>query len=241
MNRIRKLLYLFYYSLFFTFFIRSVTNDPIKQILIILKHLKIKLIFDVGANTGQFGLQLYSNGYKGKMVSFEPLPDAHKKLQSVASITEGWTVYPRCCLGNKEENVDFNISENSVSSSVLAMLQSHINAAPNSKFIGTIHTPMYKLDNIAKKYELTKFKYFIKIDTQGFEWEVLNGSTETLSNASGCLCELSLTPLYEDQHLWMEIINWFEVKGFTLWAIQNGFINKSTGRTLQIDAIFIRA
>jgi hypothetical protein len=56
----------------------------------------------------------------------------------------------------------------------------------------------------------------------------------------GVLCELSLIHLYEGQHLWEEIIGRLIQEGFTLWALQQGFIDSRNGRTLQMDAIFFR-
>ena len=81
---------------------------------------------------------------------------------------------------------------------------------------------------------------FLKIDTQGYEWQVLDGARESLSQCQGVLCELSLVPLYEGQCLWMEMIQRLESGGFTLWSIQKGFTDLRDGRTLQVDAIFLR-
>jgi hypothetical protein len=83
-------------------------------------------------------------------------------------------------------------------------------------------------------------RYFIKIDTQGFEWQVLEGASETLKNATGVLCELSLVPLYEGQRLWLEIVERLKLEGFTLWSLQQVFCDKRSGRSLQVDAIFFK-
>ena len=86
-----------------------------------------------------------------------------------------------------------------------------------------------------------KENILLKIDTQGFEWQVLDGAEETLSKCQGVLCELSLVPLYEGQRLWLEVIERLNSMGFTLWGVQSGgFTDDQNGRTLQIDAIFFR-
>jgi hypothetical protein len=81
---------------------------------------------------------------------------------------------------------------------------------------------------------------FLKVDTQGYEWEVLEGATATLPRIRGILCELSLVALYEGQHLWMDVVQRLGQQGFCVWAIQPGFTDPRDGRTLQADAVFIR-
>ncbi len=68
----------------------------------------------------------------------------------------------------------------------------------------------------------------------------MDGSEDALKHAVGFLLECSLVPLYEGQRLWRENIERMESNGFMLWAIQKGFTDKTTGRTLQINAIFLR-
>jgi hypothetical protein len=129
---------------------------------------------------------------------------------------------------------------NSVSSSVLPMLESHSSAAVGSAYIDSERVPIAKLDTIASRYLNQKSKLFIKIDTQGFEWQVLDGASETLKQALGVLCELSLVPLYGGQRLWRDIVDRLETEGFMLWALQRGFTDPRTGQSLQMDGIFLR-
>ena len=80
----------------------------------------------------------------------------------------------------------------------------------------------------------------MKIDTQGLEWQVLDGAVKVLPLVKGVLCELSLVELYKDQKLWLDIINRLEMSGFTLWSLQQGFADSQTSKTLQVDATFLR-
>src|SRR4249919_3716648 len=56
----------------------------------ILESLKIDLVLDVGAHIGGYGLELRSNGYSGRIVSFEPLSETYKELASVAKRDPAW-------------------------------------------------------------------------------------------------------------------------------------------------------
>jgi FkbM family methyltransferase len=205
-----------------------------------LKHNKIDLILDIGANTGQFSGMIFKLGYCGKIVSFEPLSSAHKILKKKSERFANWTVAEQCAIGEEDGKIEINISKNSISSSVLKILNEHVSAAPNSEFIGSEKVKIYKLDTIAEKYSGDAKSIFVKIDTQGFEEKILNGSSEFIKKVKGLLIETSLVPLYEGQALFPQIYDRIIKQGFELTGVQPAFINKETGRVLQIDAIFFR-
>ena len=210
------------------------------QLLAALNYVGANLVFDIGANVGQFAQDLRSVGFAGNIVSFEPLSIAHEKLTKAARRDISWHVHPRAALGNIDSHAMINIAGNSVSSSVLPMLGAHFSAATESAYIAAEVTPLLRLDSVSPQYLNNNSRSFIKIDTQGFEWQVLDGAVDTLKSAQGIMLEMSLVPLYEGQHLWRDLIHRMEAEGLTLWAIQNGFVDHCTGRSLQVDAIFIR-
>ena len=130
-----------------------------------------------------------SAGFAGNIVSFEPLSIAHEKLTKVARRDICWHVHPRAALGNKDSQTMINIAGNSVSSSVLPMLDSHSSAATESAYIAAEATPLLRLDSVSPVYLNNKTRSFVKINTQGFEWQVLDGAVDTLSNAQGIMLE----------------------------------------------------
>jgi len=210
------------------------------QIIASLHKFNIDLIMDVGANEGQFSLDIRSAGYKENIISFEPLSIAHEKLCSASLLDPKWAVYSRCAVGNATAEMEINIASNSTSSSLLPMLDSHISAAPHSSYINKEKVSMLTLDSICKEY-IKKYKnIFLKIDTQGFEWQVLDGAKDLLPHVRGLLIELSLVELYKDQRLWEETISRLKKNGFELWSIQPGFVDPRNGQTLQLDGIFYR-
>ncbi|MBN1664234.1 MAG: FkbM family methyltransferase [Deltaproteobacteria bacterium] len=220
----------------------SERRDPIFQLLSGFRNFNIELIIDVGANVGQFALDLRSVGYTGKIVSFEPLTAAYTKLCHIAARDKNWVVHERCAVGHFDGEIQINIAGNSFSSSILPMAESHRSAAKGSSYVGSEATPIVKLDTVGMEYlSMAKGQSFLKIDTQGFEWQVLDGASVILKQVQGIMCELSLVPLYEGQHLWMDVIDRLRTEGFTLWAIQPGFIDPRDGRALQFDGIFFRA
>lgn len=216
-------------------------HHPGYQLKTALDHFKVDCVFDVGANTGQFGVELREVGYEGGLVSFEPLSEAHTALTETAKGDPKWRVHPRSAIGDHDGEIAINISRNLVSSSILPMLSAHSDVEKDSAYVGTEQVPIHRLDTIAQQYLSGSVTPFLKIDTQGFEPQVLDGAAGVLGKMKGVLLELSIVPLYERQKLWRDMVERLEGEGFTLWAIQKGFTDLKTGRSMQMDGIFFRA
>jgi FkbM family methyltransferase len=200
----------------------------------------IDMIFDIGANAGQFGEMIYKLGYRGKMVSFEPLSEAHAVLTDRCKNFGGWSAAEKCAIGEEDGEIEINISENLISSSALGMLDEHEKAAPKSKYIGSEKAKVYKLDSIFGKYTENCKNVFVKIDTQGFEEKILKGCVESMPKIKGFLIEMSLVKLYEGQALFGDLYPRMISAGFEMHGIQPAFVNKESGRVLQVDTVFFR-
>lgn len=206
-----------------------------------LKRHNIQNLIDVGANVGQFATKTFRSGFSGQIISFEPLPSAHHSLLEASKGNNRWIVAPRLALGDKEGEIEINESLNSVSSSILSMLPTHLNSAPESIYVSKTKTKISTLDAEVRKYcQPNEDSTFLKVDTQGYEWQVLQGGISTLPNLKGILLELSTVPLYESQVLYLQMINFLEGEGFRLFHLSPNFADEKTGRILQFDAIFVR-
>lgn len=200
----------------------------------------VDVVFDVGANVGQFAMALRHAGYQKKIISFEPLTGAHKKLLAQSQRDDDWLIAPRCAVGDRDGEIIIHISENQVSSSALNMLESHVAAAPASAYIGNETAPLCTLDSLSSNYLQAGVIPFLKIDTQGYEQHVLDGAATLLQQVKGVQLELSLVPLYEGQQLLHAFVERFVRAGFSIWSIEPGFCDPKTGRMLQVDVTFFR-
>lgn len=206
-----------------------------------LRHFAIDLVLDVGANTGQYATSLRKAGFAGRIVSFEPLSAAHARLTSRARHDPLWTVHPRCAVGRSAGQVEINVAQNSVSSSVLPMLPAHYEAAPESRFVATERVELITLDSVFGQYASAASRTWLKIDTQGFERQVLDGALASARSITAVQLELSLVPLYDGQSLWEYFLTRMQGEGYQLWAFVPGFSDARTGRSLQLDVVFVRA
>jgi len=218
----------------------SPASSKSARLMACLNHCGINRVLDIGANEGQFGEELRVGGYKGGIVSFEPMADAHTKLLLRSQSDTKWKVAARAAIGSDRGTIELNVSANSVSSSVLPMLAAHTNAAPESAYRERETVPLLTLDEAAAPYLEETDDILLKIDTQGYEWQVLDGAPKLIARARAVLIELSLVQLYEGQHLWLECVARLESAGFNLWALEPVFVDPKNGRTLQMDGFFVR-
>lgn len=208
------------------------------QLAKMLAHHGVNVVLDVGANAGQFGKDLRLAGYAGRIVSFEPLSAAHAQLLTTTRGDPNWIVAERMAVGNQEGDVTINVSGDSVSSSVMDMLEAHVVAAPDSVFVGKEQIRMHRLDSVARNYLRDGDVVFLKVDVQGFESQVLEGAAQVLPEVVGMQLELSLVPCYEGQVLLPPMLERIVGSSFDLWSVWPGTVDQCTGRMLQVDAVF---
>jgi FkbM family methyltransferase len=219
----------------------SPVNSYVAQLRAMLSWHRVDLIFDVGANAGQFAKELRRQvGFAGRIVSFEPMEAAHERLSAEARKDPLWDVAPRAAIGAQEGTVTINVAGNSFSSSILPMLETHVRAAPGSRYTDAETVRLATLDALTSGYFGQKSIAFLKVDTQGYESEVLKGAPQTLARVIGVQLELSLIPLYTGQLLMPELLEFMQDTGFDLWAITPAFTDPQSGRLLQVDAAFFR-
>ena len=202
-----------------------------------LNHNNISIVLDVGANTGQYALSLRRFGYNKKIISFEPQLKEYKKILKNSSNDRNWFIHERIALGEKKKNQKIYNSKNSVSSSLKKINPIHTNADPKSKIIGTEIVKVKKLDDIFNNYYKKNKNILLKIDTQGYEYEVLKGSIKALKHINLIQVELSLINLYKNQVNWLEVLNFLEKKNFRVIKFFDGFKNKKNNEFLQIDCL----
>ncbi len=216
-------------------------TDPFLRLAAMLRQRDIRLVLDVGANDGGYGSALMGARYMGQILSFEPLPDARARLIEKAGAWRGrWDVAPAVALSDRDGHAAFNVAGNSVSSSLLEVMASHTNAAPDSATERQIEVVTRRLDSIWPGQGAPRAA-FMKIDTQGSERMVLNGAGELLAGpVVGLQIELSHGALYDGQELAPEMDDYVRSLGFTLWDIIPGFRDPSSFRMLQHDGIYFR-
>ncbi len=216
----------------------DLVRDPFAgRVVRALHGLEIDTVIDVGANIGQFGSALRVGGYRGRIISCEPLPPAFARLRSRARRDPQWRVINRA-MGAEPGTALLHVAQNSYSSSVLPMAPAHLAAAPNSGTVDEVEVSVSTVADLVREFGIAPKRSLLKIDTQGYETQVLDGAGPLLPGFGAVQLELSFVTLYQGQELAGPLCRRMDRAGFGLYAWDSSFNDPKTGRLLQADVVF---
>ena len=211
------------------------------QLVAVLARFGISCVLDVGANAGQYGLTLRELGYRGRIVSFEPQAAAHRRLERRAGRDPLWRVAPRMALGDRDGEVDLEISAESDMSSLLPQSALLRTVSPSSRIVGRERVRLARLDGVIEDYLNPDEAIFLKIDTQGYEAQVLAGASGLLSRLQGVQLEMPLVSCYDGERGFRELLDDLAAAGFSPFLFMPGYFERKLARQLQVDGVFMRA
>jgi len=214
-------------------------NKPLRRRKKLLKHFGITKILDVGANTGQYALELRKIEYTGKIISFEPITSVFDELKNNLRKDKN-CLTKNFALGDKNETKTINIAKNFASSSFFSRTEYMEKNAKHTEYISQEKVEIKILDSIFETICDSNDIVFLKLDTQGYEKNILDGSIESLKKIKGIQIELAIKPTYKEAPNFKEIFKILEDSGFKLYSLEEGFEDEKTGQLLEIDAIFFR-
>jgi FkbM family methyltransferase len=213
--------------------------NPRYRLARLLARRGITLLLDVGANAGQYGKEMRELGFSGRIVSFEPLADAFAALTRGAQGDAGWETV-NIGLGDRDESRVIHVAANSQSSSFLPMLAAHNEAAPESAYAREQPAQIRRLDGVFGAYCRPSDRVFLKIDTQGFEKNVLDGAQGILQAVDLVQVECSFVPLYGQALLMEDMIAYVRQMGFDPIETMPAFYHRDSGHLMQADILFAR-
>ena len=199
------------------------------------------VILDIGAHTGQFAQCLRAGAYHGHIISFEPLSDAHATLVAAAASDPLWDVAERCAVGANDGWAEINIASNSYSSYLLLMLDMRREAVPQSVCRGTEPYRVVAHDaHIERTFSDPATLFGLKIATQGFETQALEGLRRHQDRVKVVVWEMSLAPLYADGPSMSELCRLLAEIGYRCVALSLKFDDPKTGELLQANGVSVK-
>jgi FkbM family methyltransferase len=203
----------------------------------ILRALNPSLVADVGANRGQFSLDVRCALPNARVVAFEPLtPEADIYTEIFASTATH--VLHRVALGAEAGTASFHVSAARDSSSLLPIGDRQSELFPGTQEVSTQVVEVRTLDDFADELA-SDGPTLLKIDVQGAELDVLRGAKVTLGSFRWIYLEMSFVELYDGQPLADTIVDELRTRGFELAG--TGTPSIIDGRPVQVDALFERS
>lgn len=203
-----------------------------------LKRHNVQTIFDVGANTGQFARMIHKVLPEASIYSFEPLKDCYEGLLRNMRGIPDFRAF-NLALGDEDGESEIHRNEFSPSSSILAMGDLHKQAFPYTQREKREPIQIRRLDGIAQELPCPT-NILVKLDVQGYEDKVIQGSMELISKTRILIVEVSFRSLYQRQPLFDSIYTLLKLAGFSYAGNLDQVTDPRDGSILQADAIFIK-
>jgi len=149
-------------------------------------------ILDVGANHGDFARAASTLFPAARVFLFEPLPDLQTYLaRVVARLRLPWTVVPEA-LGSQRGSFPMFIDESDDAiGSFTGFTDDYLKANPKARPTREITCEVRSLDEVMRERGLNRID-LMKIDVEGFEFEVLKGAASGLRRTRAVVIEVSL-------------------------------------------------
>ena len=204
-----------------------------------LRNRDIKTVFDIGANIGQFAEEVRRELPDAQIYSFEPVKETHDALIKNFSGDKKFRAF-NMGLGSRKENKEIKISAYSPSSSFLPQSKTLETVFPHTKEVGTQTVLVERLDDIWHQVGESRSGVLVKMDTQGFEAEIISGGKACLSAATAVLIETSFVEIYSGQPLFDDIYQLLRGLGFSYHGSLRVKRHPQTGEVMFEDSIFMR-
>jgi FkbM family methyltransferase len=211
-----------------------------QHLLWVFRALGISCVLDVGANRGQFATRLREAGYRGRIVSYEPVARLYAALAEAAADDPDWLVRP-WALGDCEGTADINVVPGTMSSLLPA---SDFGKEWSSK-LGRSHTEtitIHRLDAVLDEATegLDEPRIFLKMDTQGYDLATMRGAGHRLDDFLALQSEVSCLPIYEGMPRMTEQLDTYEAAGFAISAMFPVSHHRKTLRAIEFDVVMVR-
>lgn len=197
-------------------------------------------LLDVGASHGLFASVIRHFGYTGMIYSVEPQPDCRRQMTRSGLGDLRWIVLPSQGAGAEDSVMTLNVSENSVSSSFLAPHANHLQTEPTVRTVGTRQAYVSATRSLLQP-NVTAAIDALKVDTQGYELNVMKGLGSSFGGLKIILTELSSIPCYEGGPSLEDVDDYIvNQMGFARVSLTPAYVDEASGVIQQYDGVYVR-
>jgi FkbM family methyltransferase len=211
-----------------------------QHVVTILRLYRINCVLDVGANRGQYARRLRNAGYRGHIVSFEPVAETFARLQAAAAGDPRWSVH-RCALGREDATATMTVVPGTLSS---VLEPTPFGVDRYAQFRDATHevVPVRRLDALLDEVTagVSDRRLYLKLDTQGYDLEAFAGMGERAAEVCAMQSEVAVMPIYDGMPLMAEALATYAAAGFEITALYPVSRQSRTGRVVEFDCVLVR-
>ena len=165
----------------------------------------------------------------------------YRVLESVAHQNEPWKVFP-CALGALSGRLSINVARDTVFSSFLMPTKESLRRFPNNLVVQTEEVEIRRLDEMMEQCvsELESPRVFLKMDTQGYDMEVLRGATCALEVTLALQTEVSFQSIYLDMPNFVDSLRELLSRGFEVSDFIPVNYDAEELRVVEMDCLMVR-
>lgn len=189
-------------------------------------------VIDVGANKGQFSSFAARRWPGAKILAFEPLSRPAERYRRV--LGERAKLFA-CALGAEEARLEMHIASRDDSSSLLSLGERQKSLFRMDE-VATLEVDVHRLDTVLGG--LVVKPALLKIDVQGYEYQVLEGLGQLAELVEWIYVETSFVELYAGQRLHDDVARLLGGLGYDQRLEHNATVDK--GQKVQSDVLFGR-
>ncbi|MCK9351792.1 MAG: FkbM family methyltransferase [Candidatus Pacebacteria bacterium] len=219
--------------------IRTKVGDDFLDQKKLLGNILTPMIFDVGANIGQTTYKYKKLFQKAEIYGFEPFPEVFEKYSELFKRDKHVHAEP-IALSKENGTADFYSNNLHYTNSLLPNNPEYTDGNERYDPIATLRVKTETLDSYCEKHKIERI-HILKMDVQGGELLVLQGSKKMLGNGSidMIFTEVEFLEMYKRQPLMQDIASFLTPYGFNLHKIYN--TASENGAPVAGDALFVRA
>ena len=182
---------------------------------------------------------LREKGYEGRIVSFEPIEQCHRRLAAAAAKDPQWEAH-HGAIGNTDGTARIGVSQNLVSSSLREATDELIAIYEPIRYTREEEVPLSRLDSLFEGIVRDDDVVHLKIDTQGFEREVIEGAQDSLARIGSVRMEVAVSEVYRGEMVVPEAITMMADLGYVLIEAWPAWRHPETNEALHFDLMFRR-
>jgi FkbM family methyltransferase len=205
----------------------------------VLRELAIDHVLDVGANVGQYAQFLRSIGYRGTIISFEPVSETFDQLTIAAARDPKWHVV-NSALGTDDTTAPITITRASVMASLRTPLtHNDTGIGADLDAVRREEVPVKRLDSVFDDHVPSGARVFCKLAVQGWDIEVLRGAEGCIDRIAALQSIVSVIPLYEGMPSFLDSLAHSRGLGFEVTGMFPTLYNGNI-RVVEFDAVMVR-